>query len=67
MINKGNKRNAIMRMPLNDSELLIKLTVWNWIYLSTHFIFHQDHTAEREGHRLADRAEHQSSSVINID
>lgn len=32
MINKGNKCNAIMHIPLNDGALLIRMIVWNWIH-----------------------------------
>lgn len=44
MINKGNKHNAIMHIPLNDVTLLIRMTVWNWICPNKHL-----YIAQKEG------------------
>lgn len=46
-MNKGNKCNAIIHIPLNDGALLIRMIVWNWIYPSTHL-----YTVQKEGHKV---------------
>lgn len=56
-----------MYILLNDGALLIKMIVWNWIYPSIHFIFHQDHDVQKEDQWKASRPEQNPAlSLISI-